>query len=301
MTQRRGWLWLFSGALLALIAGFLTFRTISEATTNATLARLEEAPTLQVLVAAQDIGPRQLIDASMVKIQRIPATLVPAGYVRETAEVLGKISESGLVAGEILLANRLLNPTDPEAPVLYKMKPNEVLIAVPANAILGQVGMLAVGDHIDLAYTVAIDFDQNEEAQEDEPVSTFLSLQNLEVKGLLRRQPTAEETSGLLRPDAILLAVSPQDALVIKHLVDTGAPMDFLLRSPGHEALSPVLPVDAQYLIDRFQLQAIPPSSLAENGTTPATEAATTGLSLSASSILSNTINDLVEESAGSQ
>ncbi len=95
------------------------------------------------------------------------------------------------------------------------MNANQVLIAIPATAMLGQVGMLAVGNRLDIAYTVAIDFNEDEEGKPAEsPVTTFLSLQNLEVKGLLRRQPPTEEGNALLRPDAILLAVSPQDALV---------------------------------------------------------------------------------------
>ncbi len=302
MTQKRGWIWLFSGALLALIAGLLTFRTINEATTNATLSKLEEMPTLQVLVAGQDIGARQLIDESMIKTQKIPATLVPEGYIKEAVDVVGKISQMPLVAGEILLSSRLLSPTDPTSPVLYKMKSNEVLLAVPATAILGQTGMLAVGDRIDLAYTVAIDFDSavaDAERQDAEPVTTFLSLQNLEIKGLLRRQPSTEETTSLLRPDALLLAVSPQDALVIKHLVDTGAPMDFLLRAPGNEALSPVLPVDAQYLIDRFQLPAAPTNLASDREAIP--PAADGSVNLTASNILSNTINDAGAETESGQ
>ena len=293
MKQRRGWLWLFAGVLLALIAGMLTFRTINEATTNATLAQLEEMPMLQVLVAAQNIAARQLIDESMVKLQKVPATLAPEGYMKTADEIVGQISDTPLVAGEILLQHRLISPTDPNAPILYRMNPNEVLIAVPASALLGQVGMLAVGHHIDLAYTVAIDFDAAEgEQQQAEPVTTFLSLQNLEVKGLLRRQPPTEENSGLLRPDAVLLAVSPQDALVLKHLVDTGAPMDFLLRAPGNEALSPVLPVDAQYLINRFQLNLEMPSDLAANGTSAGATAAETDINVTTSAIQGNAADD---------
>ena len=123
---------------------------------------------------------------------------------------------------------------------------------------LGQIGMLAVGDHIDIAYTVSYDFNvanDEEETTDAQPATTFLSLQNLEVKGLLRKQPPTDETAALLGPDALLLAVSPQDALVLKHLIDIGAPMDFFLRAPGNQALSPVIPVDSQYLVDRFQLQ----------------------------------------------
>jgi hypothetical protein len=210
--------------------------------------------------------------------------------------VLNKFSDTPLIAGEILLQHRLLSPTDANAPVIYRMNADQVLIAIPATAILGQVGMLAVGNHLDIAYTVAIDFDQaEEEASTEAPMTTFLSLQNLEVKGLLRRQPPTEESSALMRPDAILLAVSPQDALVLKHLIDTGAPMDFFLRAPGNEALSPVLPIDAQYLIDRFQLQ-IPTGGDLANASGSATPTVEVEFNLTTSSIQQNTANDEAAE-----
>jgi Flp pilus assembly protein CpaB len=242
---------------MALIAGLLTFRTINEVSSNAESERSDGAPTLQVLVAAQNISARQLIDQSMVQIQKVPVLLAPEGYMQSTEEVLFKMSSVPIVAGEIMLRQRLTDPTDPESPVLYQISDNEVLISVPASAMLGQIGMLAVGDHIDIAYTVSYDFNvtDEEETTNAQPATTFLSLQNLEVKGLLRKQATTNETTALLGPDALLLAVSPQDALVLKHLIDIGAPMDFFLRAPGNEALSPVIPVDSQYLVDRFQLQ----------------------------------------------
>jgi Flp pilus assembly protein CpaB len=257
VTQRRGWIWLFAGILMALIAGLLTFRTINEVSSNAESERSDGAPTLQVLVAAQNISARQLIDQSMVQIQKVPVLLAHEGYMQSTEEVLFKMSSVPIVAGEIMLRQRLTDPTDPESPVLYQISDNEVLISVPASAMLGQIGMLAVGDHIDIAYTVSYDFNvtDEEETTNAQPATTFLSLQNLEVKGLLRKQATTNETTALLGPDALLLAVSPQDALVLKHLIDIGAPMDFFLRAPGNEALSPVIPVDSQYLVDRFQLQ----------------------------------------------
>jgi pilus assembly protein CpaB len=287
---------------MALIAGLLTFRAINEATTNAALSQLEDIPTIQVLVAVQNISAYQLIDESMVQIQKVPAPLAPEGYLKSVDEVLYTFSNTPVVAGEILLQHRLINPTDPTSPVLYRINANEVLVAVPASALLGQVGMLAVGNHVDSAYTVAIDFNPEADQQpEESPVTTFLSLQNLEVKGLLRRQPPMEEGNALLRPDAVLLAVSPQDALVLKHLVDTGAPMDFFLRAPRNQALSPVLPVDAQYLIDRFQLHIETPSQLVSDGALQASPVTADEANPTTSSIQQNVLNDPTEETSSGE
>ncbi len=66
-----------------------------------------------------------------------------------------------------------------------------------------------------------------------------------------------------MHPDAVLVAVNPQDALVLKYLMDTGADMEMFLRAPGNDTLTPMLPVDQEYLINRFQLHLGAPVNFA--------------------------------------
>jgi len=56
-------------------------------------------------------------------------------------------------------------------------------------------------------------------------------------------------------PQAILVAVEPQDALMLKFYRDWGASLDFALRSPAAEGLFDVVPVDIEYLLERFQIR----------------------------------------------
>jgi len=54
---------------------------------------------------------------------------------------------------------------------------------------------------------------------------------------------------------AYLLAVHPQDALVLKHLLDSGAQFDMVLRAPNNDRQFDLQPVVPDYLIDRFGLE----------------------------------------------
>ena len=54
---------------------------------------------------------------------------------------------------------------------------------------------------------------------------------------------------------ALLLALDPQDALVLKHLKDTDAIFDFVLRSPTSNILFELEPVTSDYLIDLYGLE----------------------------------------------
>jgi Flp pilus assembly protein CpaB len=256
MKQKRGWIWLTSGILLAILAGLLTFQLVNELTANTKLTEPGSIPTVAVLVATQKIEAYTLIENGSVAVREIPANIVPEDYISAIEDATGKMTLELITPGQTILKHHLVDPTDPESPVLYHMDPDKVLIAIPAEALLGQVGLLTVGARIDIAYSSELtQLAASGSLDRNAARTTFLGLQNLEIKGLLRSK-ASKESPALFQPDAILLAVSPQDALVIKYLIDSGAPMDIFLRAPSNEALMPVAPVNQQFLIDYFQLKA---------------------------------------------
>jgi hypothetical protein len=67
--------------------------------------------------------------------------------------------------------------------------------------------------------------------------------------------PTPTPSPAQRNTVALLLALDPQDALVLKHLKDTGAIFDFVLRSPTSNQLFELEPVTEDYLIDLFGLE----------------------------------------------
>lgn len=261
MKQRRGWLWLASGLLLALLAGLMTFQIVNDLAISATMANNQNVSTIPVIVAAGDIEPFTAISTGMVTRQEMPTTLVPQDYTPDIEGVIGKISMHPITAGEVIVNHRLADPADPNTPVLYTMDSDQVVIAMPATTLMGELGMLTVGGRIDIAYTNEFEFTQEGTEDVEDRMTTFLSLQNLEVKGLLRRSAAEEGIDP--RPDAVLLAVSPQEALILKYLIDSGSPMDLFLRSPENSSLMTVVPVDQQYLIDYFQLDSDVPVDFA--------------------------------------
>ncbi len=253
MKNRRGFLWLTTGILLALLAGLMTFQIINELDTASKAAENRDVSTVSVIVAVADIAPYVVINTGMVTLMDVPATMAPQEHVANIEDVIGKMTLAPVTLGEILVTPRLADPTDPDAPVLYTMNQNEVLVAVPSITLAGQLGLLSVGQHIDIVYTGEFSQqDENDEVSNRMTPTTFLSLQNLEIKGMLSRQISADGIAS--SPDAILLAVAPQEALILKYLIDAGAPMDILLRSPGNNARMTVAPVDEQFLLDYFQL-----------------------------------------------
>jgi hypothetical protein len=67
-------------------------------------------------------------------------------------------------------------------------------------------------------------------------------------------QPTPTPAPSQIQPTAVLLALNPQDALVLKHLKDAGATFDIVLRAPNSNTTFDLKPVMPEYLIDRYGL-----------------------------------------------
>jgi hypothetical protein len=68
-------------------------------------------------------------------------------------------------------------------------------------------------------------------------------------------QPTPQPSE--VRVRAYLLALSPQDALVLKHLIDLGGKFDIVLRSAGPPLNFDLDPVIDEYIVEKYELEVI--------------------------------------------
>jgi hypothetical protein len=83
-------------------------------------------------------------------------------------------------------------------------------------------------------------------------VADVVTDSNAEAPAEGEPQPTPNPAD--VRVRAYLFALTPQDALVLKHMRDAGATFDIVLRSPTSNELFELSPVTVDYLIQRFEL-----------------------------------------------
>ena len=57
---------------------------------------------------------------------------------------------------------------------------------------------------------------------------------------------------------AYLLALNPRDALILKHLKDTDAIFDIVLRAPTSTVQFDLTPVTEEYIIEYYGLEILP-------------------------------------------
>jgi len=55
-----------------------------------------------------------------------------------------------------------------------------------------------------------------------------------------------------------LFALTPQDALILKHLKDTDAKFDIVLRAPTSTVQFELTPVTEEYIIEFYGLEILP-------------------------------------------
>jgi hypothetical protein len=75
---------------------------------------------------------------------------------------------------------------------------------------------------------------------------------------VLQGQNTGEVRVTSTRTVSYLLALNPQDALVLKHLKDTDAIFDIVLRSPTSTIQFELTPVTEEYIIEFYGLEILP-------------------------------------------
>lgn len=263
MTRSRGLLWLVAGLFIALLAGLIAFQALNRAQ-RSNSQQAAEGPLVKAVAAARNVPVRTLLTAADVSEIDVPAATLPPGAVTRLEDAIGKLTTTDLFQGEVILADRLLDPNviAPDGRLALVLVDNEVLMAIPAQDILSRAKVLQPGDHVDILFSLDFPVDRTGgSTQADEEQSTFTLLQNIPVVGLVgpnqarpqqgvTEQVTAESQTGV--PDAVLITLTPQDALTLKYAIDAGGTMDMVLRAPGVDRPFETDPVDPDYIIGRY-------------------------------------------------
>lgn len=284
MARLRGCLWLLAGVVIAALAGFMGYMYLVQAAEAPAAEVAVVGPQVSVVVAARRAPVRALLTADDLRLVEMPVELAPEGALPAVEEAVGRITLIELYPGEPVLLQRLLDPTVTLADgrTALALAENEVLMAFPADDLLTTLITLRPGDRVDLHLSLVFPMDPDLAAeppagqpagaaeQQAEELVTFAVLQNVGVVALPGQvaeaapappQPGADALGAAAEqvvepqpPLAILFALAPQDALVLKHVMDRGAVQSIVLRAPGVDVEFELEPVHIEYLINRFNI-----------------------------------------------
>jgi len=272
--KRSNWLWFVGSGLLAILAGvaailaliWMADRPQPEA----------ETPGQPVVVAQGPISAQSTIRADMVRLEE--RNDVPSGAINEMGTVLGGRALRDIAEGEVLRVQDVQPAEGDQVPISSLSLGNDhIAVALPADDVLSQWGAVAVGDHVDVLLTLDVILEsamypeevltlsegqtvQRVERDQSMDNVSVLVLQNLEVLRIIQ-EPQAEvqqqnrqdqEEQPIPPRKALILKVSPQDAVLLKYFRDSTGQIDLALRLPDNGTLFDVDPVNINYLIRRY-------------------------------------------------
>ncbi len=264
---------------IGVLASIILIRRTQEQRTVA--QEQAEVVKTDVVVVARDLFLGDALTSADLTIASVPVEVAPRNVVTKVEDAVGKIIKTDLVQGEMLLNHNLADPTNSNNDLSFILSEDHVLMAFPALDLMSRENMIKRGDIVDIFAT----FQQEvkvvgEEAATatGEPVEpkmrtftvdtfqrvsiTALVLEVIDAEGNtspLTGQAPPEETGPVeTKIRAYLFALDPQDALVLKHLKDTDAVFDIVLRNPTSEAQFELTPVTEEYIIEFYGLEILP-------------------------------------------
>jgi len=217
-----------------------------------------------VVIASRDIPLGAILSEADLATAQVPVQFIPRNAVSEIQNAVGRYTQASLVEGQMILGHQLADPTNETHDTAFALADDQVLMAFHPHDLISELAIVERGDIVDIFVSASVSADvvnseggtvQGEESQTT--LFTFDALQAVRVTAMIASIIPPDEgsnSSPKITVQGYLLALSPQDALLLKHLRDSGAIFDMVLRAPTSSATFSLTPISKQYLIDRFGL-----------------------------------------------
>jgi len=270
----------FVGVLMGVVAGVLVLLLVSR---QSSVSAADPTPQPQPVVrAAQNIPKGEEITLAAVQLVQLErGEPVPASAVRDPMKVVGMTAMLDIPQGTILQTEMYLDRQTAadmgQAPASELFQPGRVAVAMPVGDMSTVAGAIREGDRVNiLASFEMVDVDQDSQIRK--PVDgtgsqtprlvTQTVLQDVEVLRVGPWPLSTATTQGVAEqgavtvetPRIVTLLVTPQDAVVLKWLMDLSdegeAIIAFALRAEGEAESPETEAATLEYLMRRFRVNA---------------------------------------------
>ncbi len=246
-------------------------------------AQQAEVAKTSIVVMARDMKLGDRISSADVSMVEVPVEVVPRDAVTSLEAAQGKFLKSDMVQGEMVLAHNLADPTNNNHDLSYVLADDHVLLAFPARDLMSTENIIQRGDVIDIFATFQEQVKNTDPTAvtatgTQEPVMrtfTVDTFQKVSITAMVLDVVASDQAQGggvnLTGGDnttatsrtntsisSYLLALAPQDALVLKHLKDMSATFDFVIRAPTSTVQFDLTPVTEEYIVELYGLEILP-------------------------------------------
>lgn len=237
-----------SGKKLIIISFVLAL--ISAITVYSYLASLkkpvETVKEITILVAADTIPARTLVDSKMIKEIKVPESTVFNEYLKVSADIVGKYTKNAVLKNQGFLTENLVKASDNE--LIMRVPSGHRAVSINVTASSAVTGLIKVGDYVDIAAVLKNTGDAQQAAggqpgvQQDSGGGTVrVIMQNIMILAIdkqINRTAAAKESDEVgTAPGAFLVTLSIPAADLEKFLLaETTASLKLALRPISDEA-----------------------------------------------------------------
>jgi pilus assembly protein CpaB len=225
--RRKGWMFFALGLVLALSAAVMVFIVLQNPSAPPAAAP-PAPPTTKLPVAARPLEPGMKISSADYIMKDFPLDLVPVSAISETVSLDSQLLVRPIGQGETFRSDQFMGGEG--ASMSQQIKQGMVLFAFPIVDLMSQSDVVRDGDHVDLLLTLPLKGLREDDTEKDLGQATALTLQNIEVFKVLRTAKQEDQPEGA--PTALMISVTPADAVILKYAKDADGKIDFTLRSP---------------------------------------------------------------------
>jgi len=269
--KRRNLIWFVASALLAVLAGVLAMWILGGGGGFVGGSDATPVPMQTVVVARAPIAANDVIRVDYVMLEERKVSEVPSGAFVSVTDLTDYNASAirDIAQGQILVRGD--DVYIPDSGTEGNIYGDRVGIALPAEDILSKWGAVLPGDHVDVLFSMDVILEQPmypqdvrtlEELQlyaieRDQSLDkvSVLALQDLTVLRIIEEPaPEGQEDpeQPVVRSQALELLADPQDAVVLKYLLDSGGMVSLAKRSADNQSLFNVQPVNINYLMLRY-------------------------------------------------
>ena len=266
-----------AGVLLAILAAALVYVGQQHARDQAN-APEEVTP---VVVAASNVPQGTLLNSSnmsnLFTLKRQPASSVPQDAVSSLSALDGQVTNVPLAAGDPVVASSISAPADSTVSGARAalLPPGDVAIILPVNDNISVGGAVVPTDRVDVIASIPVTT-AGDNGKSTETLVTQAVLRDVRVlaTGFRTRPPAtanAQPQAADTNPtpySTLTLALAPQDAITIQHLLAQNVRLALALRRPG-EQTAPTAPVTSDDIARRFGLTTQAAASTSQAPTPP--------------------------------
>jgi Flp pilus assembly protein CpaB len=261
--QLAGRLSLVIGSALAVVTGLLIYGGLQYGREQIVAESQQPVVVAPVVVATVDIAPGTLLTsaslASQFSVSRVPANDLPGDTVSSLATLDGRTTATQLRVGDRVRTSDLVAPSATTAAGARAdlLPPGYVAIVLPVTDQISVGGAVMPTDRVDLIANVPVS-----ESTVSGTLVTQALLRDVRVVATgFRTRPTASPTPATTTEvqapsqySTLTLALAPQDALMVEHLLANNVRLALALRRPS-DPVEPTTPVTTAGLVDRFGLR----------------------------------------------